>query len=87
MQFHMIGTFDLHVYRRLYGAYVRHTKSSLACPDVPLCSRLNHGLPSHFQEYVQMYRTAALLLFVWILVAFAHAVRSYKDQNRFLRAG
>ncbi|MEC3840985.1 heme A synthase CtaA [Bacillus amyloliquefaciens] len=85
MQFHMIGL-SIYTYIVVYtGAYVRHTKSSLACPDVPLCSRLHHGLPSQFQEWVQMgHRTAALLLFVWILIAFAHAVRSYKDQKQIL---
>lgn len=79
MKFHIIGT-TIYSYIVVYtGAYVRHTKSSLACPQVPLCSRANNGFPSQFNEWVQMgHRTAAVLLFVWILIAMIHAIKSYK---------
>lgn len=83
MQFHMIGIL-IYSYIVVYtGANVRHTESSLACPDVPLCSPLNNGLPTQFHEWVQMgHRAAALLLFVWIIVAAVHAITSYKDQKQ-----
>ncbi|MBD5023057.1 heme A synthase CtaA, partial [Xanthomonas citri pv. citri] len=36
-----------------------------------------------FHEWVQMgHRAAALLLFVWIIVAAVHAITSYKDQKQ-----
>jgi cytochrome c oxidase assembly protein subunit 15 len=82
MQFHIIGI-TIYTYVVVYtGAYVRHTKSSLACPQVPFCSRANSGFPTQFNEWVQMgHRTAALLLFVWILIAMIHAVKSYKNNS------
>ncbi|MGG3644108.1 COX15/CtaA family protein [Bacillus gobiensis] len=82
MKFHIIGI-TIYSYIVVYtGAYVRHTKSSLACPQVPFCSRANNGLPSQFNEWVQMgHRTAAVLLFVWILAAMIHAIKSYKRNS------
>ncbi|MFN2746088.1 MULTISPECIES: COX15/CtaA family protein [Bacillus] len=83
MQFHMIGTI-IYTYLVVYtGAYVRHTTSSLACLDFPMCSTANGWFPSTFHEWVQMgHRAAALLLFAWIVVAMIHAVRHYHNQKR-----
>lgn len=62
------------------GAFVRHTESSLACPDVPFCYGTN--MPTQFNEWVQMaHRLAAGLIFVLILIAFIHAAKHYKDQK------
>ncbi|MDA7026331.1 heme A synthase [Bacillus sp. CLL-7-23] len=83
MQFHIVGLM-IYTYIVVYtGAYVRHTNSSLACPDFPLCSRLNSGIPVQFHEWVQMgHRIAATLLFLWIVIATLHAVRHYQHQKR-----
>ena len=83
MQFHMIGII-IYTYVVVYtGAYVRHTKSSLACLDFPMCSTQNGWLPGKFHEWVQMgHRAAALLLFAWIIAAAVHAARQYKNQKR-----
>ncbi|MDA1475677.1 COX15/CtaA family protein [Bacillus changyiensis] len=83
MQFHIVGIM-IYTYIVVYtGAYVRHTNSSLACPDFPHCSRLNSGIPTQFHEWVQMgHRIAATLLFLWIVVATLHAARHYQHQKR-----
>ena len=83
MQFHRAGII-VYTYIVVYtGAYVRHTESSLACLDFPMCSRTNGWLPSQFHEWVQMgHRIAALLLFAWIVIAAVHAARHYKTQKR-----
>ncbi|NPC92440.1 heme A synthase [Bacillus sp. WMMC1349] len=83
MRFHIVGLM-IYTYIVVYtGAYVRHTNSSLACPDFPLCSRLNSGIPAQFHEWVQMgHRIAATLLFLWIVIATLHAVRHYQHQKR-----
>ncbi|KAA6452993.1 COX15/CtaA family protein [Bacillus swezeyi] len=83
MQFHMIGTI-IYTYIVVYtGAYVRHTTSSLACLDFPMCSTANGWLPTKFHEWVQMgHRAAAFLLFAWIIIAVIHAVKHYKNQKR-----
>ena len=48
MQFHMIGII-IYTYVVVYtGAYVRHTSSSLACLDFPMCSTENGWLPGSF---------------------------------------
>lgn len=81
MSFHIFGIF-IYSYIVVYtGAYVRHTGSSLACPNVPFCSDRSF-LPTTFHEYVQMgHRTAATLIFIWILIATIHAIKYYKNQR------
>lgn len=88
MQFHMIGL-SIYTYIVVYtGAYVRHTKSSLACPDVPLCSRLNHGLPSHFQEWVQMATERQRCFCSYGFLSLLHMRCALtKTKNRFFGAG
>lgn len=81
MRFHVFGII-IYSYVVVYtGAYVRHTGSSLACPNIPFCSNQSL-LPTSFHEFVQMgHRSAALLIFVWISVATYHAIKYYKDQR------
>ncbi|MGR3206361.1 COX15/CtaA family protein [Bacillus glycinifermentans] len=83
MRFHMTGI-AVYTYIVVYtGAYVRHTESSLACLDFPMCSRVKGWAPSQFHEWVQMgHRAAAFLLFAWIIVAAVHAARHYKNRKR-----
>ncbi|WP_353855885.1 heme A synthase [Bacillus sp. Bos-x628] len=83
MQFHIFGLIT-YTYIVVYtGAYVRHTKSSLACSVFPLCSNDGGGLPTYFNQWVQMsHRAAALLLFVWIFIAMFHAIKHYKEQKQ-----
>ncbi|MFS0654241.1 COX15/CtaA family protein [Bacillus sp. 179-C3.3 HS] len=82
MQFHIYGLIT-YTYIVVYtGAYVRHTKSSLACSVFPLCSK-DGALPTHFTQWVQMsHRAVAILLFIWIFIALFHAMKHYKDQKQ-----
>ncbi|WP_243386679.1 COX15/CtaA family protein [Bacillus kexueae] len=81
MRFHTIGII-VYSYIVVYtGAYVRHTGSSLACPNVPFCTD-DQLLPSNFHQLVQMgHRLAASIIFIWIFIALVHAIKHYKDQR------
>lgn len=62
------------------GAFVQHTKSSMICPDWPLCRNKAIGLPLNFHEWVQMgHRFLAGLLFLWIISMFAYVRRNYRE--------
>lgn len=80
-----IHTYGLWIYSYLVvytGALVRHEKASLACPNWPLCSKANHGIPTQFHEWIQMgHRLAAFILFIWILIAFIHAYKNYRQER------
>lgn len=82
LKFHTIGV-TLYSYIVIYtGALVRHTESSLVCNDWPLCNNDQFALPSNLYEWVQMgHRTAAGLIFIWILIIAIHVIRNYKDQR------
>lgn len=82
LKWHTIGV-SVYSYIVVYtGALVRHTKSELVCLDWPFCNNNAIGLPTHFNEWVQMgHRTAAGLIFVWILYIAIHAIRNYKNQR------
>ncbi|MFJ8261664.1 heme A synthase [Rummeliibacillus sp. NPDC094406] len=82
LKIHTIGV-TIYSYLVVYtGALVRHTNSSLICPDWPLCHNNSAGLPDNFYEWVQMgHRLAAALIFVWLLFIVIHAVKYYKDQR------
>ncbi len=82
LRFHTIGI-TLYSYVVIYtGALVRHTESSLVCRDWPLCRNDEWTLPTNLYEWVQMgHRTAAGLIFIWILIAAIHVIRNYKDQR------
>ncbi|WP_075617434.1 COX15/CtaA family protein [Paenisporosarcina indica] len=79
---HTIGV-TLYSYVVVYtGALVRHTESSLACLEWPLCQNNDFSLPSTLFEWVQMgHRTAAALIFLWIAYIAWHAYKQYKDQR------
>lgn len=81
MKFHIYGVI-IYSYIVVYtGALVRHTNASLACPSVPFCSQ-NRFFPVQMHEWVQMgHRFAATLIFVWILIAFIHAYKCYRNQK------
>ncbi|MFS0637139.1 heme A synthase [Mesobacillus foraminis] len=82
MTFHIIGI-TIYSYLVVYtGALVRHTNSSLVCPDWPMCVNSDPKLPENLYEWVQMgHRTAAGLIFVWIGYITVIAVRHYKSQK------
>ena len=83
LKWHTIGV-TLYSYIVVYtGALVRHTNSSLVCPDWPLCNnRAPSIIPSNFYEWVQMgHRIAAAMIFFWILYIAIHAIKHYKDQR------
>ncbi len=82
MKKHIYGSI-LYTYVVVYtGALVRHKEASLACPDIPFCSNANNWLPGDINQWIQMgHRTAATLIFVWILIAFIHAFKHYRDQK------
>lgn len=66
------------------GAYVRHTGSSLACPDWPLCQ--NKLIPDLTgQVGIQFaHRMGAMLLGFLILGTMIYAIRHFKEQRRDL---
>ena len=82
LKIHTIGV-TLYSYIVIYtGALVRHTNSSLVCNDWPLCRNDDFSLPTNLYEWVQMgHRTAAGLIFIWILVIAIHVIKNYKDQR------
>ena len=82
LKIHTIGV-TLYSYIVIYtGALVRHTDSSLVCNDWPLCRNDDFALPTNLYEWVQMgHRTAAGLIFIWILVIAIHVIKNYKDQR------
>ncbi|MGG0655971.1 COX15/CtaA family protein [Rummeliibacillus pycnus] len=82
LKWHTIGV-TIYSYLVVYtGALVRHTNSSLICPDWPLCHNNSVGLPENFYEWVQMgHRLAAALIFVWIFIILIHVVKHYRDQR------
>lgn len=82
MKKHIYGSI-LYTYVVVYtGALVRHKEASLACPDIPFCSNAAGWLPGDINQWIQMgHRTAATLIFVWILIAFIHAFKHYRDQK------
>ncbi|MBO1915358.1 COX15/CtaA family protein, partial [Microvirga sp. 3-52] len=60
------------------------TNSELVCLDWPFCNNDAIGLPSSFNQWVQMgHRFAAALIFLWILYIAIHAIRNYKNQRVF----
>jgi len=65
------------------GALVRHTDSSLICPDWPFCyNETPLASPNNMYEWVQMgHRLAVLIIFIWIAYITWHAVKEYKNQR------
>ncbi|WP_172369806.1 COX15/CtaA family protein [Sporosarcina jiandibaonis] len=84
LKWHTIGV-TIYSYIVVYtGALVRHTNSELVCLDWPFCKNDAIGLPTQFNEWVQMgHRFAAALIFIWILYIAIHAIRNYKNQRVF----
>ncbi|MFC3884244.1 heme A synthase [Bacillus songklensis] len=81
MKFHIYGII-IYSYIVVYtGALVRHTNASLACPDWPFCAKTRF-FPVQLHEWIQMgHRLAASLIFFWILIAFIHAYKHYRNQK------
>lgn len=82
LKWHTIAV-TLYSYIVVYtGALVRHTNSSLICPDWPMCNNSSIGLPDNFYEWVQMgHRLAAAFIFLWILYIAIHSIKYYKKQR------
>lgn len=82
MRFHIVGV-TLYSYLVVYtGALVRHTNSSLVCPDWPFCVNDSPGLPTNMYEWIQMgHRFAAGLIFIWIAYITYLAIKNYKHQK------
>ncbi|MBM7647257.1 cytochrome c oxidase assembly protein subunit 15 [Bacillus ectoiniformans] len=82
MKWHTIGV-TLYSYLVVYtGALVRHTNSSLICPDWPLCVNSDPSLPINMYQWIQMgHRAAAGLIFIWIAYITYLAVKHYKHQR------
>jgi heme a synthase len=62
------------------GALVRHTGSSMGCPDFPLC---NGSVTPAFGSQAGihfMHRIAALILFLWIVYSWYHVSKYYQKQ-------
>ncbi|RLQ95938.1 heme A synthase [Falsibacillus albus] len=82
MKFHIYGI-TIYSYIVIYsGALVRHTKSSLVCPDWPFCVNSSPAMPENLYEWVQMgHRMAAGLIFIWIAYAAYTAIKHYRNQK------
>ncbi|MGA3602622.1 MULTISPECIES: COX15/CtaA family protein [Lysinibacillus] len=65
------------------GALVRHTESSLICPDWPFCNNETPFAPlNNMYEWVQMgHRFAVLIFSIWIAYITWHAIKEYKNQR------
>lgn len=82
LKWNIIGV-TLYSYIVVYtGALVRHTDSSLVCPDWPLCRNDQpFAIPYNMYEWVQMgHRFAVLLIVIWIAYITLHVVKQYKNQ-------
>lgn len=82
LKIHIIGV-TIYSYLVVYtGALVRHTDSSLVCPDWPFChNETPFAIPYNQYEWIQMgHRFAVILIVIWIAVIMIHAMKHYKDQ-------
>ncbi|WP_275576519.1 COX15/CtaA family protein [Mangrovibacillus cuniculi] len=81
---HTIGV-TIYSYIVVYtGALVRHTEASLVCSGWPLCRNGEYILPENMVEWIQMgHRTAAGLIFVWILYIFLYVLRNHRHVKVF----
>ncbi|MCC3357611.1 COX15/CtaA family protein [Bacillus sp. REN16] len=80
IQFYAITIYSLVVVYT--GALVRHVGASLACPDWPVCSYNNIGLPTQMHEWVQMgHRMLAGILFIWVVLLAVRIVKHYKHEK------
>lgn len=83
-QFYAITIYSLVVVYT--GALVRHIGASLACPDWPVCTYNNIGLPTQIHEWVQMgHRALAGILFIWVLSLFIRIYKHYKQEKVLYR--
>ncbi|MEH7222420.1 heme A synthase [Bacillus sp. JJ1566] len=79
-QFYAITIYSLVVVYT--GALVRHVGASLACPDWPVCTYNNIGLPTQMHEWVQMgHRMLAGILFIWVLMLAIRIFKHYKHEK------
>ena len=82
MKWNIIGV-TIYSYFVIYsGALVRHTDSSLVCPDWPMCRNdIPFELPNNMYEWIQMgHRLAVLIIVIWIIIITIHATKHYRDQ-------
>ena len=82
LKIHIIGV-TIYSYLVVYtGALVRHTDSSLVCPDWPFChNETPFAVPYNQYEWIQMgHRFAVLIIVIWLAVIMIHAIKHYKDQ-------
>lgn len=83
-----LNTYGILIYSYIVvytGALVRHTNSSLACPDILSCSKRNGGIPITSSEWVQMgHRTAAMLIWLWITIVFIDVIRKHRHDRLLL---
>lgn len=83
LKMHTVGV-AIYSYIVIYtGALVRHTESSLICPDWPFCRNEEpFAVPYNMYEWVQMsHRFAVLVIFIWLAYIAWHAFKEYKDQR------
>lgn len=83
MRFHTYGLMT-YIFVVVYsGAFVRHTNSSLACPDWPFCVNNQwSSLPLNPSQWIQMgHRMAAAFIFIWIGYIALMAFRNYQHQK------
>ena len=83
LRFHLYAV-TIYSYVVVYtGALVRHTGASMACDNVPFC---NDGQLFAFsgQQGIQMlHRTAAVLIFVWLLYIMIIGFKELKNEATF----
>lgn len=82
LKIHIIGV-TIYSYLVVYtGALVRHTDSSLVCPDWPFChNETPFAVPYNKYEWIQMgHRFAVLIIVIWLAIIMIHAIKHYKNQ-------
>jgi heme a synthase len=61
------------------GAFVRHTKTSLACKTVPHCGNDTFFWTSKYSLIHMGHRFAAILLFIWVLYVLVKVLKDKKE--------
>nr|WP_255639878.1 heme A synthase [Pseudalkalibacillus hwajinpoensis] len=63
------------------GALVRHTGASMACENVPFCSDGQLFAVTGPQGIQMLHRTAAILIFVWLLYILIIGLKEFKSKG------
>ncbi|MGB8000055.1 MAG: COX15/CtaA family protein, partial [Anaerobacillus sp.] len=81
IRFHLYAV-TIYSYIVVYtGALVRHTGASMACDNVPFCSEGQLFAFSGPQGIQMLHRTAAVLIFAWLLYILIIGLKELKNEG------